>query len=263
MNDGESAIICDICQRLSLDIRVSKQKLGATLEKELDDAPDTFKNLRRNVVIVEIPGPTTEEKLRHDHSILIIDHHGYPELNRMHAYSSLEQFADLIGYKLTRFEMGIAINDRSFIDGLVERGYSSKEIEEIRRYDLKKQKFEEKDFELLEKTYAEGKMEGHMYVVKTTHDKTSYLSDIHILNYPEWRSRPDLVVVNLDEQGRCVKVSFSGKPANAKVLHEKLKGYFGSDEAYSMYWGKTFDTPVDEKELLSSVTSSLTNLKKE
>jgi len=262
-NDGESTIICDIAQTLSLDIRISKQKWGATLEKEFVDSPDTFKNLRCNVVIVEIPGPEREKELRRDHPLFMIDHHDYPGLPRYHVYSSLEQFADLVGYKLTRFEMGVAINDRSFIDGLAERGYSSKEIEDIRRYDLEKQGYEEKDFGLMEKTYAEGKMEGPLYVVRTTQDKTSYLSDIHFRSHPKRESRTDLVVVNLDEQGHCAKVSFSGKPAIAKFLCRKLEGYAGGDEAYSMYWGKTLDPPVDEKEFLSSLLSSLTNLKKE
>lgn len=262
-NDGESATICDIARRHSFDLRISSQKWGATLEKEFVDSPDTFKNLRCNVVIVEIPGPEREKELRRDHPLFIIDHHDYPGLPRYHAYSSLEQFADLIGYKLTRFEMGVAINDRSFIDGLAERGYSSKEIEEIRRYNLEKQGYEEKDFGLMEKAYAEGKMEGPVYVVRTTHDKTSYLSDIHIRHCPQRQTRRDLVVLNLDERGFCNKASFSGKPAIAKFLYEKLGGYDGGDEAYSMYWGKTFDQPVKEDEFLVTLIRSLTNLKKE
>lgn len=262
-NDGESAIICDIAQKHSFDVRISSQKWGATLEKEFADSPDTFKNLKHNVVIVEIPGPKREEELRYDHSLFIIDHHSYPSLNRSHLYSSLEQFASLAACKLSRFEMGIAINDRSFIDGLAERGYSGKEIEDIRKYDLERQEYKEEDFGLLEKTYAEGKMEGPFYVIRTGHGKTSYLSDIHIRKHPRRESRPGLVVVSFDEQGHSLKISFSGEPAIAKFLYRNLEGYAGGDEAYSMYWGKTFAQPVGEDEFLASLISSLTNLKKE
>ena len=237
-NDGESVAICDIAQRCSFDLRISEQKWGATLEKEFEVWPGTFKNLKKNVVIVEIPGPQKEAVMKEDKrcNLFIIDHHSYPSLNRAHVYSSLEQFAQLAGYRLSRFEMGVAINDRSFIGALLDRGYSKEETEEIRRYDLEAQGYKEEDFIKMRKVYATGKEEHGCYVVQTTYERSSYLSDIHY--WANGERNLDLLIFKPGKDGAAASLSYSGGPETARLLYEKVGGYAGGDEAYSMYWGK-------------------------
>lgn len=58
-NDGESRAIVDICRRLQVDCRVSKQPWGATLDLEPES---NLTNLRPIVIVVEMPSP---EKKRH------------------------------------------------------------------------------------------------------------------------------------------------------------------------------------------------------
>lgn len=61
VNDGESKMIVEICHTLSLDVRISSQKWGAQLEKEPEK---TFKDLKQNVVIIEMPGKAKEEEIQ-------------------------------------------------------------------------------------------------------------------------------------------------------------------------------------------------------
>ncbi len=170
-NDGESRKIIEICQHLNLDVRISEQKWGATLGKEPEE---TFRDIRDNLVIIEIPGEIKEKELRKEgHNIILIDHHLYryndKHLDRRNRKSSLEQFAELSWYRLNRFEKGIALNDRGYIWLLRKEGYNTKEIHEIRKYDLIAQGYNEEEFDISMKDYDKGKSIGNknVYLVKT------------------------------------------------------------------------------------------------
>ena len=117
-NDAESRTIIDVCGRLGVDTRISQQPWGATLDQE----PETnLRGLKRIVIAVEMPSVEKESKLEQaGHQVVIVDHHSYPKLNldRRKPVSSLEQVAEHLGYHLTRWEMGVAINDREYIFGL-------------------------------------------------------------------------------------------------------------------------------------------------
>jgi hypothetical protein len=243
-NDGESKTIIEIAERFGFDLRISKQTWGAALEHE---PQETFENLKHNIIIVEIPGQGKEAELENKYTLFIIDHHAYhPSLDRRHAYSSLEQFADLIGCKLSRFEMGIAVNDRSFIGGLMERGYSKEEIDAIRMHDLKAQKYEEKDFAQLREIYKAGKEHHGCCVIRTAYERTSYLSDIHFWENEKRKTKLDLIVLKacgewnmaLEATKKYEGVSYIGHSAVVNAFYKKFGGYAGGDEAYSMYWGK-------------------------
>ncbi|MDP2361406.1 MAG: hypothetical protein Q8O14_11780 [bacterium] len=110
-------------QREGLDLRVSAQPWGARLEGE---PTATFAGLGPEVWIVEMPGPTIEERLRRQgHTVRIIDHHWYWQqdgsvLDRRHALSSLEQVAQLLHVSLSPWEKAIALNDRGYIWAMLD-----------------------------------------------------------------------------------------------------------------------------------------------
>ena len=133
-NDPEAYTILKIARKLGIDVMVSEQPHGGRLNREPASA---FENLKHRVAIVETLGPDIEEKLGHQgHEVIIIDNHQYIKdgYDRRHPLSSLEQFADLVGYKLSRLEKGIGIADRSYVYGLLKEGYPKQEIEEIFTY---------------------------------------------------------------------------------------------------------------------------------
>jgi len=261
VNDGESKTIVDIALKLNMDVRVSHQPWGAVLSKE---PPETFQGLMENVVIVEIPGPEEEDRLRLDHRLFIIDHHRYQSIDRSNPLSSLEQFANLVSYDLNRWEMGVAINDRSYIYGLQDNGYTDKEIQELRQFDLAQQGYKSDDFSTLEADYLRGRLiVEDLYLVETKFSRNSYLADLHLLRSGKTPERLDLLVAQVSSANKISEINFYGTPGRAKRLYQAIGGFSGGDESRSMYWGKTLDPPVDEKEFLSSLLSSLTNLKKE
>lgn len=261
VNDGESRTILDIALKLNMDVRISHQPWGAMLSKE---PPETFQGLMENVMIVEIPGLEEEDRLRLGHKVFIIDHHRYQNIDRSNPLSSLEQFANLIGYNLNRWQMGVAINDRSYIYGLQDNGYTDKEIQELRQFDLAQQGYRPDDFSTLEADYLRGRLiVEDLYLVETGLSRNSYLADLHLLRSGKTPGRLDLLVAQVSSVNKIGEINFYGTPGRAKKLYEVIGGFSGGDEKISMYWGKVFDVPVDEEEFLASLISSLTNLKKE
>lgn len=62
--------------------------------------------------------------------IVIIDHHDSNGVNRTHSLSSLEQFADMIGYKLSGYEKQTGVIDRSGDHGLQKMGITRQVFED-------------------------------------------------------------------------------------------------------------------------------------
>lgn len=247
-NDGEATLIIEIALRLSFDVRVSQQAWGATLSNEPDE---TFYGLRENVIIVEMPDLEKEEEIKRDHTLYILDHHRYEGLDRTSPKSALEQFTELADYKLNRRETGVAINDRSYIPGLRQSGYSEEEIREIRAFDLAAQGYGPLDFQRLEEDYRKGYSAGDVYVIETTSAKTAYLSDLHVFEGVKTGLTPNLAILLLDEGGMVKKASFSGNPILSKALFSGLGGYSGGDEKTSTYWGREFSPAVSKDECLA------------
>lgn len=76
-------------------------------------------------------------------NVIEIDHHNKNSSNP----SSIEQIAEILGHKLSRFEKAVDINDSKYIDGLIENDFNLSDIKRIRRLDRKCQgvkKYEEK-----------------------------------------------------------------------------------------------------------------------
>lgn len=251
-NDGESRLIIDIAEKLSFDVRISKQGWGAVLSRE---PAETFRDLKKNVIIVEMPDALKEKELQdRGHHLFVLDHHQYPHLKRLYPVSALEQFACLISYTLNRWQMGVALNDRGYIPALRRQGYSEDEILEIRQYDLEAQGYQPAYFEILRRDYLKGYNRGQdLYVVETTCEKTSYLSDLHFFENEKRRLRTDLVVFTADAGNTMQKISFYGSPARAKALQGKFGGYSGGDEKVSMFWGIDITTAVTKETFLRSL----------
>jgi hypothetical protein len=254
-NDGESVAIIEIAHCFGFDIRVSSQPWGARLEMEPQEA---FRDLRETVIIVEMPGPDKEPELSLNHRLIIIDHHKYQDIDRSNPKSALEQFADLIGYSPTRWEMGVALNDRGYIPALEAANYSVDEIRAIREFDLKAQGYSVDDFRKLEVDYRNGsEYASGLFVVVTRHPRTSYLSDLHYLNYAGMHGQPDLLMFSEGEDGLINNASLSGRPDSARRLYQGIGGFCGGDEKISMYWGKEYPEKVEKDKLIAIIEKIL------
>ncbi len=145
-NDPESLLITKIARALFLPILSSAQQHGARLSQEshLFDRVREMTSEAKTIVIVEIPGPDEEGILRKaGYEVVIIDHHTYPNLNRMQPQSSLEQFLhyfeisdeNLLGVGFEPYLVkGVGCIDRGFLWELQKDGYSDEEARQIREY---------------------------------------------------------------------------------------------------------------------------------
>lgn len=133
-NDLESKTIVELAISFGIPqehIRISAQQWGARLENE---PKQSFAALKKNVVIIEIPGPAIEKKLEEKgHQVHVIDHHIYSDLDRSHRLSSIEQFAILFGKQLDRKSQLVAANDRGHVREMCKvPGISYEELEDVR-----------------------------------------------------------------------------------------------------------------------------------
>lgn len=149
-NDAEAVLIQKIAEKIGLEVMESKQHHGASLDKGHDYVRAIQEAGYKRVVVVEMPGPKAEAKLRKMGITLnIIDHHHYTGLSRAHDKkgrllpSSLEQFFTM--FRLTdaklkkwgfnpRLVRGIGIQDRGYVWALQDEGYSKREIREVMSY---------------------------------------------------------------------------------------------------------------------------------
>ncbi len=124
-NDPESLTIVRIARALGIPLLESQQIHGATLAEE----PQLFERLAKmktvkHLAIVEIPGPSEEKALQDSGiSVHIIDHHTYPELDRMKSEASLTQFLSL--FEITADDLAHAGFDPDIIRGvaLMDQGF--------------------------------------------------------------------------------------------------------------------------------------------
>ncbi|MCK4258647.1 MAG: hypothetical protein KAX49_06700 [Halanaerobiales bacterium] len=183
---------------------------------KLSDYEEQLKNLCEFQIVVGI-------ELFKDISIqqkyIEIDHHN----DNAYKPASIEQVAELLGLKLTRYQQLVAKNDTGYIRAMVEFGATQEEIEKIRRADRKCQGVTEKDEKLAEKS-----IQDHLYIengvtiVKSLVDKFSSICD---RLYPNEK----LIVYTDDE------LNYYGKAAQKlgelyQRKHGEAKVYFGGGE---------------------------------
>lgn len=146
-NDEEAYLIAELGEKKGFQIYRSVQAHGARLERETGLMDRIIASQALRVIIVELPGPEVEEKIRTTgRDVVIIDHHNYADIERAYGAhgellpSSLEQFlriasiadADLMlwGYDplLVR---GIGLWDAGYLWQVLEAGYSHEEVERV------------------------------------------------------------------------------------------------------------------------------------
>ena len=238
INDGESKTILTIAKRLSIDVRISKQGWGARLDKE---PKENLHHLKKVLFIVEMPSPEFEEKLRQDGHILeIIDHHAMYNLDRTNKLSSLEQFAELVGYQLSRFEKAVALNDRGYIYAMRDAGYTLEEIKKVRAYDLQAQaESQQIAWEHIRKISVQAKQEAELkhgiliaYLPSTFN---MYLLDLVLLEKPD--TIIDLLIITKLDDGTIPLVQFFGRKELVQHLYAALGGFMGGARDDSGFWG--------------------------
>lgn len=124
-NDPESLTIVRLAQALDIPLLESKQMHGATLGEE----PRLFERVAempkiKHLAIVEIPGTAEEARLAElGIEVHIIDHHTYPELDRMQNEASLTQFLEL--FEISASDMRSAGFDPEIVRGvaLIDQGF--------------------------------------------------------------------------------------------------------------------------------------------
>jgi hypothetical protein len=231
-NDGESKTILDICRRLDVDARVSRQPWGATLDQE---PAENLRDLKQIVAVVEMPSTVLEDELRRrGHDVVIVDHHYYKGagLDRRKKLSSLEQIAQLLDYTLTRWEMGIAINDRAYIFGLMEAGYTMEEIVAIRRFDLESQGVPPENIEAVQRALKSAPVKNGVTILQLDFVNAGYAQDFLVLEDPS-RVRDLLILGGKPLQ----KVQFYGTPEKVQLLADIGEWMGGGGK--SMFWGTT------------------------
>jgi hypothetical protein len=134
-----------LAKKMGMETMRSTQPHGATLENERDFLKRAVGAKKREVWIVEMPGPGLEERLRENGlDVHVLDHHTYGQLDRVkdpatgeRKPSSLEQFLDDAGITDTELRdwgydpktvRGLGIFDDRFVQGLRDSGYTKPEI---------------------------------------------------------------------------------------------------------------------------------------
>lgn len=151
LNDPEAMLISEIAEKLALDVFVSHQAHGATLDKLTTLPKRVEQGGYERVIVVEMPGEKTEKKIQKTGAeLVIIDHHHYTGLDRAHhpktgalLPSSLEQFIKLMRITDKKLEnmgfdprlvRGVGIMDRGYAWALKREGYTKKEVAEVFAY---------------------------------------------------------------------------------------------------------------------------------
>jgi hypothetical protein len=229
-NDGESRTIIDICRRLGVDVRVSQQPWGGTLDQEPES---NLRDLRRSLIVVEMPSPEREREFeRAGYQLIVVDHHSYPNLNldRRQPESSLEQVASHLGYELSRWEKGVAINDRAYIFGLIDAGYSMEEILALRRFDLESQGVPPEKIEAVKAALQTAPVKNGITILKLDFVNAGFAQDFLVMENP--RVVKDLLILG----GNPVrKVQFYGDPAKVERLAD-IGEWMGGGKK-SRFWG--------------------------
>lgn len=254
-NDGEAKRAIQILRAVNAPfLHVSSQKWGATLDAEWPEIDQSVLGRVETVTIFEIPGTAgqkgdpiaTEDELRGKGlKVEIIDHHYYDWVDRYQPVSSIEQLCDKIGWQMSAVDMAIAINDRSYIPGLISLGYQEKHIRAIRAFDLiaqgksmseitKQQRKCQTVIGELRKTKR-----GNLWIIEQLKvDRAILLQEISL-------SSPDGLIQVFESRPR--KLGFSGHPEICEKLltmdfaslgypYEAFN-YGGGDGTVSKFWG--------------------------
>lgn len=133
VNDGEAVEIRNLLADAGEKVIITRQPWGATwagLESGVAAEVEELlaENSGAEVIGVELGGPVRWGGRN-------IDHHRYSNEDRSNPKSSLEQVADLLGIKLSRFQSLVAENDKGWIPAMEKAGAHPDEIKIVRAQD--------------------------------------------------------------------------------------------------------------------------------
>lgn len=260
-NDAEAVQIIDLAKALGIELLISAQPHGARLEHEDNLEERLSQTLKSDVVVVEMPGPEEEARLRKiGFNIMVIDHHRYDDVDRMTdpqtsepLPSSLEQF--LIAFDVTdgeikaagfapRLVRGVGSMDRGFLWALERDGYSQTEIRDVSRYvrELSRRARGDEKTELNEKAavaaWEHRRQEGE-YLVVTSDEPGAEIRPVVSLMAAEAFGKPTPMIIT-SRGGLLIYVQESPK---ALDLFKKFGGFtFGQDTC----WGYNNALAKDE-----------------
>lgn len=259
-NDEEAYLIAELGDRLGYRVHRSSQPHGARLEEE----PGILEVVKESgvdvVVIVEMPGPDMEEKMRRlGKAVVVIDHHNYTDLERAYALdgsvlpSSLEQFLQFAGITDEQLEAwgyevdlvrGIGLWDANYLWGVLEAGYTKDRVEAVIAFkDTLAKQVGAPDVDPInqqeaERVFAQREAFGAYFVVTSTHPTArirSSLSRLFATTY--WKRTP---MILSERSGSRIYVQETDR---AKDLFHHFGGFtFGSD----CNWGYDNETELDQ-----------------
>lgn len=160
---------------------------------------DEYFNKAEIIVGIELSGKSKKPKRAID-----IDHHN----ERSNELSSIEQIANLLQIKLTRWQKLVAANDNGYIPGLKSEGASEREIIEIRKLDRSAQGVTEEDEQLAEKSILENlTWENNLAIIRSLTNKFSPITDMM------YDRTKELIIYNNDS------VVYYGEHVNKLIYH--------------------------------------------
>ena len=245
VNDGEATQIAKILKEKNIKTLIKKQGWGASwsgLEPEIKKEIENYKNKNFEVFGVELQGKAPEGAVN-------IDHHKYDGDDRSSDKSSLEQVADLIGYKLSLYEEFIAANDKGFIPKMIElaktknlsKEQTEKLIQKVRLQDRAAQGITSEQEEIAKKAIEEAEVFDLLTVVHMSHSKTATVCDRLYGRYK------NLLIVSSDGE-----VNFFGEKRVIEKLSSLVEGsWSGGDLDHDNgFWGGYPSQDLDiEKEV--------------
>lgn len=244
-NDEESLMILKIAEKIDLPTIVSAQPHGAVLDREKDLlvkitelAPDA-----KQLAIVELPGPDTEDMLRKQgFQLKIIDHHRYDDLDRMSKKSSLEQFLEFFEISDEKLvELGF---DSLMVQAVaaVDRGF----IWELDKLDLSKEDYDRalefyrsltlelgperrmREEEAAQVAWENREERDGVIIVESEDDKSSIRDALSFIIAKEY-GEPRTIIIKQGDRRLYVQAS-----DKARALYDKYGGFMFGQE---VCWG--------------------------
>lgn len=265
VNDGESARAYQILTSLPAPhVHRSTQRWGAILEKEMTSLQRRLTSTIKTICIFEIPGRETnargeikceQELIESGCHLDIIDHHFYSWVDRRHHLSSLEQLCAKINWQMSAWDYHIAVNDRSYIPGLLDLGLPLSQVREVRKFDLIAQGWDEstiiKSVTKANKCIDSGRMRkvSDLFLLEDTGISPVIMTQELALRYEGG-------MVNVFEY-RGKKLGFSGKPEVVDLLlgqdfpalglPSPWLAYSGGDDRFTKFFGLKTKKTIDER----------------
>ncbi len=247
-NDVESLTIVALAEALHIPCIVSAQPHGATLDAEpnLVDRIRETNPVAHDIVIVEMPNVSTEDKLRElGFDVHIVDHHRYESLDRMRKESSLEQIRALFDMDDTTLAVagfdpvlirGVGLIDKGFVWELVKENVPEADrkrmITYYREQNASLDPNRQQEETAAKQAWKNRKTIEGVIVVTSDESKLSIRDAISFLVAEEFETPP---VVIISQPGRII---YTQDTPTALALQQTFGGFtFGQN----LCWGRPID----------------------